>query len=284
MKARFRFIAVFATTLALSTFAFSQSVKLQFKPTPGKKYTYVAQVKNQQSMPGSGGVTTNMSTTQQLTIQIAALGASAQGTRMKYNFLESKTTVPKDSPMAANIAQIDSMVKGSEFEATYDARGRMMGTPIAKSGNRMAQMLMTGMGAIGMGFLGVEYPAGAVAPGAQWTAQLDLQKMMSTMVPGMKAAGQAKTIPIVYRLARIERKGAMTLAHITYTMNGTTEFDMPSNAQQKGKISLSMNYSGTVAVDATTGMPQVATGGGTGSFTVGQIAMKQQTDAVFRLK
>jgi hypothetical protein len=267
---------------ALAAAGAAQSVRIQLNPDAKKTYRYTATSKVESlggsNAPGVGSL--NMSSTVGMDISIMSKTARAIQTRFKV--VEAKVSAPKDNPMAAQAARMGEGMKGQTFTVSYDSRGRMTSTP---SGGGAATRTLSQMGALGFGFLGMEYPAGSVAAGAKWSATVDLTKLMAGSMPGnMKVSGTGK-IPIQYHLVGFESKGGKRLARIAFTLKGKADLTVGSGQPgQSMQVSTSLDVKGTNLVDVATGVPVSGTSSGTTGTSMGGFQLKQKVSSSFTVK
>ncbi len=277
--------ALLLAALGVASGATAQSITLRLNLAVGKKHTYTVENKIVQTNKGPGVPPSmaSMDMVQRMTGALNVLSKNAKGFVIKNSISSVKVTVPKDSPMAAQVSMIENMIKGASFEATYDARARIVGEPKASSSNPMLKQIMSSMGGMGMGLMGVEFPAGPVSPGSKWTTHFDIGKMLSQM-PGMGSAAKVSKIPINFRFVRVENRGGKRFAKLSYTMKGSTSMSAPAASGQQGTIKMGFDFTGNASVDLATGLPVEGGGTGTSTTTFGQMTMTQKTTATFKVQ
>jgi hypothetical protein len=203
-----RFPTVIAL-IAVSSAGMAQSITLRLNLPVGRSFAYAVTTK----IKSEGGMAVaNGSVSQSMTTTMKVLSKNARGTRVQTKITGVKITTDGKGMMAQQMSQAAKALEGSVTESVYDSRAQIVS---ATEGPRVMSM-----GGMGVGFLGVLYPSGSVAPGAIWRSEVDFQKIFSAMGQGMIQTGKNKTVPIRFKLVRVQRLGTRTLAHLSYEMKG----------------------------------------------------------------
>lgn len=256
------------TVVCASAFSYGQKVTLRLNLPVGKAMKYSMTNKMVSANPGaSGGM--NMDMTQQMSTTISAISKTAKGQKVRTRMDDVKITAPKGSMMGNQASQTAAQLKGTSYEAIYDSRGRMVAGSMTGTGaaGRNARQ----MGGMNFGFLGAEFPAGPVSPGATWSTSVDFAKIMGEAVPGMATAAGGSKIPIKYKLVKVEKRGAKSVAHLNYTMIGSVNMNMGGGNQEAPAMAMkiSMNMKGLILVDVSTGAPISGNSSGTTNVSIG---------------
>ena len=239
----------------------------------GKSLAYAVTTK----IKSAGGMAiTNANMTQAMTTTMKALSKNAQGTKVQMKVSGVKITSDSKGPMAEQMKNQAKSLEGSTTESVYDSRGQVV---TATDGPRV----MT-MGGMGVGFMGVLFPAGPVSPGATWSSAVDFEKIFSNMGRGMIQTGKNKTVPIKYKLVRVQRLGTKTLAHLTYAMKGNLDLSIGTGQGQPMPMKVLVDMKGQFVVDASTGLPREGKSGGTTQMTISGMAITQTIATSFRQK
>lgn len=258
-----------------------QSVLLRLNLPVGKSMKYTMTNKMTSTSPGGGGSPMNLDMTQKIDTTMKVLSKTAKGHKIQTVVDKATVSAPKGSAMASQASQMGSSMKGASYSAIYDAQARMVAGSLESTG--AMGRAMTQMGAMNAGFLGVEFPAKQVAPGATWSSSIDFAKLMAGMGPAanMKANGK---IPIKYKFAKLENRGGKQIAHVNYTMIGNVDMAMGgNNAQANGmKIKVGINMAGKLQIDVASGAPLAGASGGTTSINFGTMNMGQKMAVSFK--
>lgn len=274
------------SALTVSAFGFGQRVTLKLNLPTGKsmKYTMTSKVVSDKPKEG-GGI--NVDVTQQMKTTMSVLSKTAKGTKVRTKIDDAKVTAPKGSMMSGRAAGTAAELKGATFEAVYDSRGRNVPGSMAGTGGLSRNMQQ--MGGLNFGFLGAEYPAGAVSPGSTWSTSVDLGKIMSSGAPGMMRPGSNEKIPVKYKLVKVAIQGGRSVAHLTYDMKGNVSMNMggggPGNAAngQSMAMKIALNMKGKLIVDVATGAPISGSSSGTTNIAVGTMMnLGQKISVTFR--
>lgn len=254
--------------LALATAGSAQRVTLKLNLPVGRSIKYTMTNKITSANPG-GGSGPNVDMTQTMRTTVSATAKSAKGTKIRTRVDSAKFTAPPGSMMANQASQAESRMKGTFFEAIYDSRARMVDGTMTGTG--MMGQSASQMGGMNVGFMGAEFPAGPIAPGATWSTSIDFGKVMSSMGPGMGRMGANSKIPVKFKFVRIETSGARRLAHLTYDMKGSVTMNMGGGNQKAAGMAMKIgiNMAGKLAVDIATGVPVTGTSSGTTSISAG---------------
>lgn len=228
--------------LLLAATAPGQTVLLRFKPPVGTTVSYTMTMSLVQKAPG---MAKPMAFSQVVPMTLRAVSRSGGGTTLQTKTGQAKVTLPAGSPMAAMKAAMEKQASGTTATTVVDELGNLKTVNAATGANAaMARGIGTGMMA---GAQGVAYPKRALKVGDAWTASLDMGKAMGGVMGGaIKAKG---SLPIVYRLTGIQKRGGRTLAQIAVTMKGGTSVSMGANAMK-----MALDSTGTMFVDADTGL------------------------------
>src|SRR5579862_313638 len=143
----------------------SEKVTLRLRLAKGMKFSYVTTNQMKQSMGN-----TNSSSTSTTSSTYKVVSSSAHGVTIHITLDEIKINSP-GNPAAAGMAD---KLKGTAFDAAYDDLGRPQS--VKGQGSAYASMIAGASGSVG--FLGLEFPNGAVGRGSTWTASLDIAKMI----------------------------------------------------------------------------------------------------------
>jgi hypothetical protein len=266
---------IFAALCAAS-FAVPQSVTLRLNLQAGKTYRYAASNR----IVSTGLAAMDMS--QSMTMAISILSKTGQGSRTRTKISNIKVSTKAQGPAAEQVKNSAAKLEGASFEATYNSRGQIVPGSVKATaeGNAAAQL-----GAMGLGFMGMQYPAGPVSAGSKWSGSADFGKLLQGALGG---AVQAKkgTLPISFRLVRFEKAAGKTFAHVNYAIKGV--LDLAVRAGQQGQsmnMKVAVDMTGSAVVDTSNGIPTKGTAKGTTSMTLGQgMNVSQKTSATFLLK
>jgi len=260
----------FSFALSLVAFAAAgsaQRVTLRLNLPIGKSMKYSMTSKVASANPGGGPGGMNLDMTQQMTTSVGATAKTAKGLKVRTKMDQVKITAPKGSMMAGQASQTAAQLKGTYFDAIYDSRARMV--PGSMTGTAMGGRASQ-MGGMNFGFLGAEYPAGPVSAGATWSTNVDFSKIMGGAVPGMAASAGKSTIPVKYKLVKVESRAGKSIAHLSYTMKGSVNMNMGGGNQKAAAMAMviSMDMKGTILVDVSTGAPISGSSNGTTNVSI----------------
>lgn len=260
--------------LAVSAAGMAQSITLRLNLPVGKSYAYAVttKIKSEGGMAvANGSVSQTMTTTQKV------LSKNVQGTRIQTKITGVKMTTDGKGMMAQQMSQAAKQLEGSVTESVFDSRAQVV---TASEGPRV-----TTMGGMGVGFLGVLYPSGPVAPGGTWRSEVDFQKIFSAMGQGMIQTGKNKTVPIRFKLVRVQRLGARTLAHLSYEMKGNLDLTVGAGGQgQTMPMKVNVDMKGQFVVDTAIGLPREGKSGGTTKVLISGMTILQTINSTYRLK
>lgn len=206
------------------------TVALRFQPKAGSTYKY-----SLVNETAAQGAPQKMKMTMSQTIKVT----SVSGGKVT---IETSTNNVKGEGMPASTAQDLSKIKVTNVMDVY---GKVISSKA--TGHPMAEAMASSLG--GSGFSGVEYPLKAVGVGATWKGTIDLAKMLEAS--GLKTTGNKMTVN--YKLVKIEKQGAKTVATIEQTFSGSATAQPPAGTQG-GALNLSMRGKSTITVDVADGM------------------------------
>jgi len=240
----------------------AEKISLRFKPAPGAKFKYDVSSKMSQDF---GGQTTD--STSKSTLSFEVLSSDDKAVKIRTTIEDIST----DNAMAA--AMIDQ-AKGKSFDGTYDDHGRTK--EIKGDGSQFAAMAAEALG--GAGFLGVVFPDDPVDTASIWSSKLDVGKMVQAMSPGGDGSAGA-AIPITFKVMGFTDEGGKKLVSIDFTIKGSTTMTVQGN-----DMSMKVDSSGTVVIDAATGLVQSETVKGKNTVEVGGNTIDQDVSMTMTLK
>lgn len=251
-------------------------VTLRYKFAKGDKFRYSqTMVYRQGRQIGDSSVKHSISTT----VEVTALNAGSFKTRTTITgaqFLSAST------PELAESGRLNAQsVKGRTEERVCDRLGRPSGG-IGKFADPIGVVTSGTMGAFGVGMMGVVFPEKAVVVGSSWDYTIDLKKMMEATGSSAKVKTGGEFV-LRYKLKGLKTAGGKTTATIGFTLTGKTVLAMPNGPQGKpADMSLEVDGSGTIKLDASTGSMVELTGATNSKLETAGIDFAQRVTTTVR--
>lgn len=193
------------------------------------------------------GIKMNMKSSMTMSVKVAKKTKDSITTTSTFESI--KMTMNGGSSMDA----VGEQLKNMRFEATYDTRGKVLRSNVTGVTGMMAT-IAKGIQSANFGFLGITYPVGRVKLGTIWKQNYSLDDMMKAMLPTVKS-DKSNNVAGTYKITKITPLPGKTLMTISLIIAGKGTFDLGS----QGKSTISMNSTGTMVVNAATGMLESVT-------------------------
>jgi hypothetical protein len=195
-----------------------------------------------------------------------------------YRVLFSNTDVEvlteEDSPLEAEARLLEQNARAFRYEAVFDDRGHPEGAKAVEDGETPRGQ---GLAWMTVGFFGVEYPEEPVRVGQEWTREVDLSKVMEGLDVNMIEPSGHTSLPITFRVSRIDQREGQTVVVVETSMKGTIELELrqsPGN-EARPKVTLATDISGTIEIDGTDGVPLSSSVQGRNTLRVADTEVQQ---------
>ena len=257
--------------VAVAGIASAQKVTLRFKPTVGKSYVYATTTQSS----GSGAMAAMMNIGQSATSTMKILSKAGDLTKVSVAISNVKITVPKDSPVKAQVATMEKSA-ASSLTMSISSLGVASNVTVksgAAANTPMSGDLMTAAGPT------TAMPKEAVGPGSTWKSMMDLSKIFGKNLPAAVKVTGGK-VPLTLKLVRFVDRGGKRLAEVESVGKG----DMSMGASGQGSMSMKLSIKTTSLIDVATGVTVEMTSTSSNTMNFNGQGMTQATKSTMKLK
>lgn len=222
-----------------------EAVTLRLRLKEGATYAFDSKVAQSTDVAGSS---TKVDQSLVTTVKVDGV------TEGKYLTTSSISDVNIDSKEIpeADRSRMQKELSSVKIKLEYDDLG--YSTPTKSTADDKAGSMAAGMGAQGVGFMGLHYPSKPIKVGDKWEATFDLKDVLGSVMAGLKPTGETK-IPIQYSLKALESRSGKSVALITFSMVGDLAFAVDNPQGKAMELKMKSTSKGEYVVDVATGIP-----------------------------